>query len=62
MDITSDSLVKEIPENIFTSSRRDYEDQLPLLEFYSVEKAGHNPWIDQPEKTTELLRKLLRRF
>lgn len=58
----SDSVVTKVPENLFASSWRDFEDQLPQLEFYSIEKAGHNPWIDQPDKLNKLLLQALKRL
>jgi proline iminopeptidase len=53
-----DSAAAEIPENIFPTWN-DYKPELPRLEVYSIEKAGHNPWIDRPGEVTQLLRRSL---
>ena len=49
-----DPTAKEVPENIFPTWY-EYQSELPNLEVYSVQKAGHNPWIDQPEEVQRLL-------
>jgi proline iminopeptidase len=53
-----DSKAVDIPENIFPTWS-DYKAELPRLEVYSIEKAGHNPWIDQPGEVKKLLQQAL---
>jgi pimeloyl-ACP methyl ester carboxylesterase len=55
-----DSTAAEIPENIFPAWS-DYKSELPRLEVYSIEKAGHNPWVDRPDEVKRALRKALSR-
>jgi proline iminopeptidase len=50
-----DSAAVDIPENIFPSWH-DYKAEIPRLEVNVIEKAGHNPWIDQPEAVTRILK------
>jgi pimeloyl-ACP methyl ester carboxylesterase len=51
----------EIPETILPATLKYYKAELPRLEVYSIEKAGHNPWVDQPDETKRLLTKALLR-
>ncbi len=44
----------DIPENTFPTWS-DYKAELPRLEVFSIEKAGHNPWVDQPDEVKRLL-------
>lgn len=55
-----DSTVMEIPEDIFPTWK-DYKTELPRLEVYSIENAGHNPWIDQPGEVKKRLLQALSR-
>ena len=56
-----DSSAAEIPETILPATWNYYKAKLPRLEVYSIEKAGHNPWIDQPDEVKRLLRQALSR-
>lgn len=53
-----DSSVANIPENIFPTWH-DYKTEIPRLEVHVIKNAGHNPWIDQPETFTSILKTTL---
>jgi len=56
-----DSSAAEIPETILPATWNYYKAELPRLEVYSIEKAGHNPWVDRPDEVKRALRQALSR-
>lgn len=56
-----DPKADEIPKTLLPATWNDYKSELPRLMVYSIEKAGHNPWVDQPAEVKNLLGQALSR-